>query len=33
MSTQFYLEKLKVRGHSEDIDVDGKVILEWTLEE
>jgi hypothetical protein len=31
MHTKFCPEKLKGRDHSEDLDVDGKIILEWIL--
>jgi hypothetical protein len=31
MHTKFSLENLKGRDHSEDLGVDGKIILEWTL--
>jgi len=27
----FWFEDLKGRNHSEDLDVDGKIILEWVL--
>jgi hypothetical protein len=27
------LESVKRRGHSDDLDVDGKIILEWVLKE
>jgi len=27
----FWLENLKRRDHSEDIDVDGRTVLEWIL--
>jgi hypothetical protein len=27
----FWLEKLKIRDHLEDVGVDGKIILEWIL--
>jgi hypothetical protein len=27
----FWLEKLKGTDHSEDLDVDGNIILEWIL--
>jgi hypothetical protein len=29
--TKFWLENLKGRDHSEDLDVDGMIILEWIL--
>jgi hypothetical protein len=29
MSTKFWLESLKGRGHSEDIGVGGRIILKW----
>jgi len=29
--TKFWSENLKGRGHSDDTDVDGRIILEWTL--
>jgi hypothetical protein len=31
MHTTFWSEKLKGRGHSEDLDIHGKIILEWNL--
>jgi len=31
MCTQFWFENLKGRDHSEDLGIDGKVILEWIL--
>jgi hypothetical protein len=31
MHTLFCLGNLKVRGHYEDLGVDGKLILEWML--
>jgi hypothetical protein len=31
MHTRFLLENLKGKDHSEDIGIDGKVILEWIL--
>jgi hypothetical protein len=31
MITIFWLEKLKGRDHSEDLGVDGRIILEWIL--
>jgi hypothetical protein len=31
MHTIFWLENLTGRDHSEDIGVDGKIILEWIL--
>jgi hypothetical protein len=31
MHTKFWSEKLKGRDHSEDLYVDGRVILEWIL--
>jgi hypothetical protein len=31
MHTVFWLENLKGRDHSEDIEVDGRIILEWIL--
>jgi hypothetical protein len=31
MHTVIWLENLKVRVHSEDLGVDGKIILEWIL--
>jgi hypothetical protein len=31
MVTVFWLENLKGRDHSEDLDVDGRIILEWIL--
>jgi hypothetical protein len=32
MHTEFWLENPKRRGHSEDLGVDGRIILEWILE-
>jgi hypothetical protein len=32
MRTKFRLEKLKGRGHSEDLGVNGRIILELILE-
>jgi hypothetical protein len=32
MHTIFWLEDLKGRDHSEDLGVDGMIILEWMLE-
>jgi len=32
MHTKFWLENLKGRDHSEDLDVDGRVILQWILQ-
>jgi len=32
MHTIFWLENLKRRDHSEDLEVDEKIILEWILE-
>jgi hypothetical protein len=32
MHTKFWPENLKRRDHSEDLVVDGKIILEWILE-
>jgi hypothetical protein len=29
MSATFWLENLKLRDHSEDLNVDGKIILKW----
>jgi hypothetical protein len=29
MCTKFWLESLKGEDHSEDLDVDGKIILKW----
>jgi hypothetical protein len=31
MHTKFWSENLKGKDHSEDLDVDGKIILEWIL--
>jgi hypothetical protein len=31
MRTKFLTENLKVRDHSEDLDIDGKIILQWIL--
>jgi hypothetical protein len=31
MHTIFWLENLKGRDHSEDLGIDGSVILEWIL--
>jgi len=31
MHTKFWLEDLKRRDHSEDLDVYGNIILEWIL--
>jgi hypothetical protein len=31
MPTKLWLEKLKERDHSEDLSVDGKIILKWIL--
>jgi hypothetical protein len=31
MHTKFWLEDLKRRDHSEDLDVNGSIILEWIL--
>jgi hypothetical protein len=31
MHTKFWLEGLKGRDHSEDLGIDGKIILEWIL--
>jgi hypothetical protein len=33
MLTLFWLENLKGRDQSEELDVDGKIILEWILGE
>jgi hypothetical protein len=33
MHTKFLSENLKGRDHSEDLGVDGKIILEWILRE
>jgi hypothetical protein len=29
MNITFWSENLKGRGHSEDLDVDGKIIIDW----
>jgi hypothetical protein len=31
MDTIFWSENLKGRDHSEDLGVDGEIILDWTL--
>jgi hypothetical protein len=31
MYTNFWLENLKVRKHSEDLGVDGRIVLRWML--
>jgi hypothetical protein len=31
MHTKFWSENLKGRDHSEGVDVDGKIILEWIV--
>jgi hypothetical protein len=31
MRTVFWLENLNRRDHSEDLSIDGKIILEWVL--
>jgi hypothetical protein len=31
MRTKFWSENLKGRDHSEDLGIDGKIILEWIL--
>jgi hypothetical protein len=31
MHTQFWSENLKGRDHFEDLDVDGRIVLEWIL--
>jgi hypothetical protein len=31
MHTIYWLENLKGRDHSEDLGIDGKIILEWIL--
>jgi hypothetical protein len=33
MLAQFYRVSLKGRDHSEDIGVDGRILLKWRLEE
>jgi hypothetical protein len=33
MNKSFHLENLEESDHSEDLDIDGRVILEWILEE
>jgi hypothetical protein len=33
MYTTFWSESLKGRDHSEDLSVDGRIILKWILEE
>jgi hypothetical protein len=32
MHTTFWSENLKGRDHSEDLSIDGKIILEWIFE-
>jgi hypothetical protein len=31
MHTEFWLKNLKGRDHTEDLGMDGRIILEWTL--
>jgi hypothetical protein len=31
MSTKFWSENLKGRSHSEDLAIDGRIILKWIL--
>jgi hypothetical protein len=31
MHTKFWLENLKGKDHSEDLGIEGKIILEWIL--
>jgi hypothetical protein len=31
MHTEFYLEGMKGRDHSEDLGVDGRITLEWII--
>jgi hypothetical protein len=31
MYTKFWMESLKGRDHSEDLSVDGRIILKWVL--
>jgi hypothetical protein len=31
MCRKFWLENLKGRDHSEDMEIDGRIILEWLL--
>jgi hypothetical protein len=33
MHTKFYSENLKGRDHSEDLGIDGMIVLEWILGE
>jgi hypothetical protein len=32
LHTKFWLENLRERNHSKDLDVDEKIILQWILE-
>jgi hypothetical protein len=31
MNARFWLESLKGRDHTEDFDIDGRIILKWIL--